>query len=191
MRRSNICVVSLLSSLAETKESLTMNVLLREGNLKVSLQEHKHRAVITNIKIGKLLGMRVNEPILSEDLNQHVPSSRDRLAECTGIYADSVPPSPFPQSPAYVIRKRDLGVGVDWSHGSSHPGPEALCIEPVDLPRFLKGKVLQRILAVLGLTRKQVFLVREVLAAKDTGTRKSQAPTKKPPPSKGLDANNR
>lgn len=191
VRRSNVRVIALLSSLAKAKEPLAMDVLLRQGDLEVALKKDKHRAVITNIEVAELLGMRVDEAILSENLDNHVPSSRDRLAECTGIYTGPVSPAPFPQSPAYVIRKGYLGIRVDWSHGSSHPGPEALCIEPVDLSCLLKSKVLERILAILGLAGKEVLLVRKVFTPKDTWTSQGQSTTKEPPSSKGLDANNR
>ena len=122
MHGSDVIVLALLSSSAETKEPLTVDILLGEHDLKVSLKEHEHRPVIAHIEVGKLLWMRVGEPVLSEDLDDQIPSPCDRLVYAVDIGAGNmIPPSPFPQPLAHVVWQRCLGIGVDGSYRSGHP----------------------------------------------------------------------
>jgi hypothetical protein len=63
-----------LSPTTQTKKSVAMDILLREDDLKVSLEQDKHSPVVCAVEIVELHGMRINEPILSKDLGERVPA---------------------------------------------------------------------------------------------------------------------
>lgn len=109
-------IVSSLALSTHAKQSCAVHILLGQDDLKIALEEYEHGSVIRNIKVAELLGMSIHKAILSEDLDNYVPSPCHLVLNGIRVERCTVPPSPFPKPLADIIRKRCLGVGVHRGH---------------------------------------------------------------------------
>jgi hypothetical protein len=160
---------------ADAKELLSVNVRLGQGDAKVPLKKHKHRAVILTVVVCEVIGVGIAEPILSEDVGQDIPPSGHPILESVGSVGKPSPPLNSAQSSASLDGNGGFGIGVHRLDRPRHPPPETLRIKPPDLVSLFKGKISQGVVLVLGFAGKQILVIRQSCATKNTRSRQSQA----------------
>jgi hypothetical protein len=176
--------------LTDAKELLSVNVRLGQGDAKVPLKKHKHRAVILIVVVGEVIGVGIAEPILSEDVGKNVPPSGHPILESVGSVGKPSPPLNPPQSLPGLDGKGGFGIGVHRLDRPRHPPPETLHIKPPDLPRLFKRKISQGVVPVLGFAGKEILVIRQSCAPKNSRSRQSQATPKKKSSGESLKSDN-
>ena len=136
-------------------------------------------------KVGELLWVNIDEPIVPKDLHNQVPTLRSYVFRRGGQ-----PSLKRANSSLGFHGDWGLGIGVQWFYRAGHPSPETLSVKPIDLPSLFEGKILHRILAVLGLAGKKVLVIVHDLAVKHSRSCSSKSIPNEPPSHKSLNPNN-
>jgi hypothetical protein len=177
------------------KDLVPLRIGLPEHKEEVAIEEKKHREKIGLCEPDKLPRMKVEEAIVYERLDDSVPAMEQPLLVSRGFcgkgesIAMSIAPE-LTQSSTCVCGEGHLCVRVHGLVGPKTPGPKTLEIKPPGLPRFLEGKIRERMLSILGLACEEVFVIRKSGPPKDTRSRKTKSLTNQPSSHTSLDPAN-